>query len=119
MDTTRHRQLQVLLLDSSQLFKLDLAGVATAVAHFFDGVDRRQEIRRACIQDPVDTDRRTCGRDGRRVDWRREVEGILANMPTECVVHVREGGGPEDILASLAVSVSKLSTKYIFGKGSK
>jgi hypothetical protein len=37
-----------------------------------------------------------------------EVEGVLAAMPPSTVVRVREGGGPENLWASLAVSVAKL-----------
>ena len=37
-----------------------------------------------------------------------EVEAVLMNIPPQFRVRVREGGGPEETLASLAVSVSKL-----------
>lgn len=36
----------------------------------------------------------------------------LKLVPNECVVHFREGGGLEDFEASVAISVSKLSSKY-------
>ena len=39
---------------------------------------------------------------------KENIEAIIKNMPSELVVHVREGGGPEDISATLAVSVAKI-----------
>lgn len=46
-------------------------------------------------------------------DWEREVEGVLEiTVPPEFVVRVREGGGPENLAASLAVSVAKLAAAY-------
>lgn len=37
-----------------------------------------------------------------------EVVAVLDSMPDDCVVRVCEGGGPENVFASLAVSVAKL-----------
>ncbi len=38
-----------------------------------------------------------------------EVRAVLEAMPQDSVVRVHEGGGPEDVFASLAVSVMNLS----------
>lgn len=38
----------------------------------------------------------------------QEVESIIGYMPQEFVVRVCEGGGPENVIASLAVSTSKM-----------
>lgn len=40
--------------------------------------------------------------------YKIEVEAILMAIPASYRVHVREGGGPENVLASLAVSVASL-----------
>lgn len=40
-----------------------------------------------------------------------EIEACLKLIPKECVVRVREGGGPENIYASLAVSLMNLVSK--------
>lgn len=45
------------------------------------------------------------------VNWTAEVEAVIRNLPQGCVVRVREGGGPEDLAATLAVSVSKLVSR--------
>ncbi len=37
-----------------------------------------------------------------------EVRAVLDSLPTEFVVRVHEGGGPEDVFASLAVSAIRL-----------
>lgn len=40
------------------------------------------------------------------------IEGTLNAMPARFVVRVREGGGPEELAASLAVSVSNLTRAF-------
>lgn len=42
-----------------------------------------------------------------------EVEGVLSIMPPESVVRVQEGGGPENLWSSLAVSVTRLASKLV------
>lgn len=42
------------------------------------------------------------------------IEIVIDNMPPESVVRVREGGGFEDIHATLAVSVAKLSDMWVY-----
>lgn len=42
------------------------------------------------------------------MDTNRELEAILDLIPKHLIVRVREGGGPENIIASLAGSVQKL-----------
>jgi hypothetical protein len=38
--------------------------------------------------------------------WRADAEAIIAQLPPDAVVRVREGGGLEELRATLAVSVS-------------
>lgn len=40
-----------------------------------------------------------------------EAQALVASLPADLVVHVREGGGPEDIRATLAVSIAKVVAK--------
>jgi hypothetical protein len=40
-----------------------------------------------------------------------EAEGLLATLPEDCVIRVREGGGPENLWAGLAVSVANTTRK--------
>lgn len=40
-----------------------------------------------------------------------EINAVLNHMPEDCVVRVCEGNGPENIFASLAVSVANLRAK--------
>jgi hypothetical protein len=43
----------------------------------------------------------------------REIKGIIdITIPEACVVHVCEGGGPEDLLRTLCVSVTKTVERY-------
>jgi hypothetical protein len=42
------------------------------------------------------------------------IEIVVDNMPSESVVRIQEGGGFEDIHATLAVSVAKLSDMWAF-----
>jgi hypothetical protein len=42
----------------------------------------------------------------------QEVRGVIDLVPKSCRVIVREGAGPEDIFATLAVSVAKLASEY-------
>jgi len=44
------------------------------------------------------------------IDWPREVTAILDNLGKKAV-RVREGGGPENLAASLAVTVAKLARR--------
>lgn len=46
-----------------------------------------------------------------REELHAEIESVMEHMPQDCVVRVREGNGPEDLAASLSVSVSKLAQK--------
>jgi len=39
---------------------------------------------------------------------KEELQGIIDLIPGYCYVKVREGGGPENLLASIAVSVAKM-----------
>ena len=45
-----------------------------------------------------------------------EIAAVLDCMPSACVVRVREGGGPENLAASLAVSVGKLARQAEFAE---
>lgn len=42
-------------------------------------------------------------------DLEEELKGLLSFIPKDLIVNVREGGGPEDYLATLAVSLSKMA----------
>jgi hypothetical protein len=43
-----------------------------------------------------------------------EIRGVVdALIPSDCVVRMCEGGGPEDIAGSLAVSVAKLKDRVV------
>jgi len=45
--------------------------------------------------------------------YEAEINYLLAHyIPSECLVRVREGGGPENIMASLIVSLTKTFSKY-------
>jgi hypothetical protein len=45
--------------------------------------------------------------------WEENLRYLLEEaLPKECVVRVCEGGGPEDMLMSLAVSVHKMNSRY-------
>lgn len=40
-----------------------------------------------------------------------EVKAVIDHMPKECVVQCREGGGPENIYGTLAISASKMASR--------
>lgn len=40
--------------------------------------------------------------------WNREVQSVIDHMPKDCVIRCREGGGPESLAGTLALSVMKL-----------
>lgn len=53
-----------------------------------------------------------CDKACKRVEAaEKEVQGVIDHMPQDCVVQVCEGGGPENIFATLAVSASKLRNR--------
>jgi hypothetical protein len=39
------------------------------------------------------------------IDWESEIRAVIATLPKSCQIMVREGNGPENLAASLAVSV--------------
>lgn len=51
----------------------------------------------------------TCREELERAE--REVNGVLESLPNEARIRVREGGGLEDIYASLAISVTRIESE--------
>lgn len=45
--------------------------------------------------------------------WEAEAQALVAGIPADLVVRVQEGGGPEDIRATLAVSMAKLVSALV------